>query len=233
MSPRDLPVVSDLGARRQARLVDARLAVVADTRAGDGDLAGLLTACCGASADLLLLRDATADEGELREAAAVFRRVADDHGALFVLADLPGPGRRRRRRRGAGRPDRGPPRPRTTRGRPRPADRTGGRVAHPGRRRRRRGRRLPRGRPRALPRARAVERARAPHPGGGDSNRCGTPRGTPRAVVRRRRAGRRREPGRAGGRGPAGVGGCLRHRAPRIPRRSSGALRRELASAPA
>lgn len=87
---RELPVVSDLGARRQARLVDARLAVVVDTRADHGDLERLLVACCGASADLLLLRDKTATEDALRRAAAVARRVADDHGALFVLNDLPG-----------------------------------------------------------------------------------------------------------------------------------------------
>jgi thiamine-phosphate pyrophosphorylase len=87
---RDLPVVSAVGARRQARLVDARLAVVVGTRRTEGDLAELLTTCCGASADLLLLRDTTADETALRAAAAVFRRVADDHGVLFVLADLPG-----------------------------------------------------------------------------------------------------------------------------------------------
>lgn len=87
---RDLPVVSPVGARRQARLVDARLAVVVGTRATHGDLETLLVACCGASADLLLLRDMAADESALRRASAVFRRVADDHGALFVLNDLPG-----------------------------------------------------------------------------------------------------------------------------------------------
>lgn len=90
MSRRELPVVSAVGARRQARLVDVRLAVVADTRLRDDDLAALLDACCGASADMLVLRDGTADEDALRRAAEVFRRVADDHGALFVLADLPG-----------------------------------------------------------------------------------------------------------------------------------------------
>lgn len=90
MNRPDLPVVSALGARRQARLVDARLAVVVDTRGPEGDLEHLLTACCDASADLLLLRDRHADEAALRTAAAVFRRVADDHGALFVLNDLPG-----------------------------------------------------------------------------------------------------------------------------------------------
>lgn len=90
MNRRELPVVSDLGARRQARLVDARLAVVAGTSTDRGALEALLTACCGASADVLLLRDTTADEDALRRAAAVFRRVADEHGALFVLNDLPG-----------------------------------------------------------------------------------------------------------------------------------------------
>lgn len=87
---RELPVVSPRGAHRQARLVDARLAVVVDTRAGRGDLEALLRACCGASTDLVLLRDKTATETQLRTAATVFRRVADDHGALFVLNDLPG-----------------------------------------------------------------------------------------------------------------------------------------------
>lgn len=87
---RELPVVSEVGARRQARLVDARLAVVVDTRDDRGDLEALLTACCGASADVLVLRDKTATEAALRRAAAVFRRVADAHGALFVLNDLPG-----------------------------------------------------------------------------------------------------------------------------------------------
>jgi len=78
------------GARRQARLVDARLAVVTDSRRDGGDLDQFLRACCEASADLLLLRDKTATEDELRAASAVFRDVCDDFGALFVLNDLPG-----------------------------------------------------------------------------------------------------------------------------------------------
>lgn len=78
------------GARRQARLVDARLAVVIDGRRGRDDLEPFLRACCEASADVLLLRDKTATEADLRAASAVFRRVCDDFGALFVLNDLPG-----------------------------------------------------------------------------------------------------------------------------------------------
>lgn len=90
MSGGDLPVVSSLGARRQARLVDARVGVVVDTRTATGDLAEILARCCGASADLLVLRDKTATEAQLRAAADVFRQAADDAGALFVLNDLPG-----------------------------------------------------------------------------------------------------------------------------------------------
>lgn len=90
MTGRELPVVSDVGARRQARLIDVRIAVVLDTRSGTGDLQELADACCGASADMLVLRDKHATESALRDASAVLRQVADDHGALFVLNDLPG-----------------------------------------------------------------------------------------------------------------------------------------------
>lgn len=78
------------GARRQARLVDARLMVVVDGRRDRDDLEDFLRGCCEASADLLLFRDKTATEDQLRAASAVFRRVCDEFGALFVLNDLPG-----------------------------------------------------------------------------------------------------------------------------------------------
>ena len=90
MTTRRFEIVSDVGARRQARLVDARLAVVVDGRRDHGDLVGVLTACCRGSADVLVLRDKTATEDELRTAAATFRAVADEYGALFVVNDLPG-----------------------------------------------------------------------------------------------------------------------------------------------
>ena len=75
-------MVSEVGSRRQARLVDARLGIVVDAR---DDLEDLLRACGQASADLFLLRDKTATEDQLRAAAEVIRRVADEVGALFVL----------------------------------------------------------------------------------------------------------------------------------------------------
>lgn len=85
-----IPSLTEVGAVRQARLADARLYVVTDARRDRGDLEAFLRACVAGSADILQLRDKTATEQELRDAAAVFRRVCDDAGALFVLNDLPG-----------------------------------------------------------------------------------------------------------------------------------------------
>lgn len=85
----ELPCVSALGARRAARLDDARLYVVTDARADRGDLEPFLRAVAGASVDLLQLRDKTADDDRLRAAAGAFRRVCDETGALFVLNDRP------------------------------------------------------------------------------------------------------------------------------------------------
>jgi thiamine-phosphate pyrophosphorylase len=85
----ELPCVSELGARRAARLEDARLYVVTDARRERGDLEAFLRAVAGASADLLQLRDKTATDDELRASAEVFRQVCEDTGALFVLNDRP------------------------------------------------------------------------------------------------------------------------------------------------
>lgn len=87
---RTFPSLGPTGEARQARLRDARLHVVVDTRAGAGDLAALLDAVAGASADVLRLRDERATEADLRAAAEVLRRAADDHGALFLLSGFPG-----------------------------------------------------------------------------------------------------------------------------------------------
>lgn len=87
---RTFPSLGPAGEARQARLRDARLHVVVDTRRVGPELEPLLRAVAGASADVLRLRDERATEDELRRAAAVFRRVADEHGALFVLSGFPG-----------------------------------------------------------------------------------------------------------------------------------------------
>lgn len=92
MTPADAPFpsVSPVGERRQARLADARLAAVVDTRRPREALAAHLTALGEASVDVLRLRDDTATEDELRAAADVFRRVCDEVGALFLVDRLPG-----------------------------------------------------------------------------------------------------------------------------------------------
>ena len=87
---RTFPTLGPAGEARQARLRDARLHVVVDTRAGTGDLGALLRAVAGASADVLRLRDERATEDQLRRAAVVFRAAADEHGALFLLSGFPG-----------------------------------------------------------------------------------------------------------------------------------------------
>lgn len=84
------PSVSPVGERRQARLADARLAVVVDTGRDGRDLEALLRAVCGASVDIVRLRDDTATEDALRRTADVVRRVCDDAGALFLLDRLAG-----------------------------------------------------------------------------------------------------------------------------------------------
>lgn len=87
---RTFPSLGPAGEARQARLRDARLHVVCGTRNGGDELRSLLTATAGASADVLRLRDEHATEDALRGAARIFRQVADDHGALFLLSGFPG-----------------------------------------------------------------------------------------------------------------------------------------------
>lgn len=89
MTDGELPCVSEAGERRQARLTDARLYVVTDARSERGDLETFLLAITGASVDIVQLREKDADDRRLGEAAAVFRRVCDETGALFVLNDRP------------------------------------------------------------------------------------------------------------------------------------------------
>lgn len=83
-----IPSVSPAGARRLARLGDARLQVVADT--SPTDLEAHLAAVTDASADICRLRDDRATEDDLRAAADVFRRVCDRAAALFLVDRLPG-----------------------------------------------------------------------------------------------------------------------------------------------
>ena len=65
--------------------MDARLYLVLDGR----DPEPVLAAALANGVDLVQLRDKELGDGELVETAQIFRRVADEHGALFVLNDRP------------------------------------------------------------------------------------------------------------------------------------------------
>jgi len=71
---------------RRERLAEARLYFVTDVQPG---LEELLAAALAGGVDMVQLRDQTASDEELVRAAAVFRRLCDEHGALFWLNDRP------------------------------------------------------------------------------------------------------------------------------------------------
>jgi thiamine-phosphate pyrophosphorylase len=73
-----------LGESRRERLLRARLYLVVESAAAD-----LLPAALAAGVDMVQLRDKEAGEDDLLRAAAGFRRVCDEHGALFWLNDRP------------------------------------------------------------------------------------------------------------------------------------------------
>jgi thiamine-phosphate pyrophosphorylase len=71
---------------RRERLRRARLYFVTDVQPG---LEELLAASLAGGVDMVQLRDKSASDDELVRAAAVFRRLCDEHGALFWLNDRP------------------------------------------------------------------------------------------------------------------------------------------------
>jgi thiamine-phosphate pyrophosphorylase len=71
---------------RRERLARARLYFVTDVRPG---LEQLLAAALSGGVDMVQLRDKSASDAELVEAARVFRAACDEHGALFWLNDRP------------------------------------------------------------------------------------------------------------------------------------------------
>ncbi len=74
---------------RTARLGAARLYLVCEARPGGRDAEPILRAALENGADLIQLRDRSLSDGELVGAAATFRALADEHGALFVINDRP------------------------------------------------------------------------------------------------------------------------------------------------
>lgn len=74
------------GSDRRARLRSARLYLCTPIRE---DLAGFLDAVLSDGVDIVQLRDKTADDDSLADAAQTFRNACDEHGALFILNDRP------------------------------------------------------------------------------------------------------------------------------------------------
>jgi thiamine-phosphate pyrophosphorylase len=71
---------------RRGRLADARLYFVTDVQPAIDEL---LAAALAGGVDMVQLRDKSASDDELVRAAAVFRRLCDEFGALFWLNDRP------------------------------------------------------------------------------------------------------------------------------------------------
>jgi thiamine-phosphate pyrophosphorylase len=78
------------GNERRARLREARLYLVCDSR-GDGrdPLGTFLGAALRGGVDVVQLREKDGDDDAILDAARTFRAAADAHGALFVLNDRP------------------------------------------------------------------------------------------------------------------------------------------------
>lgn len=77
------------GALRRERLRTARLYFVCEARPGGRDPEAVLRAALSGGADIVQLREKRLGRAEIERAAITFRRLADAHGALFILNDDP------------------------------------------------------------------------------------------------------------------------------------------------
>ncbi len=71
------------------RVAGARLYLVCGARPGDHELEPFLRACLRGGVDIIQLREKGAGDADVLAAAPVFRALADEHGALFILNDRP------------------------------------------------------------------------------------------------------------------------------------------------
>jgi len=78
-----------IGDERRAKLEQARLYLCTGICDGGGDLERFLDAVLSSGVDIVQLREKHARIDEIREAAKVFRRLTDEHAALFVMNDDP------------------------------------------------------------------------------------------------------------------------------------------------
>jgi thiamine-phosphate pyrophosphorylase len=78
-----------LGAERRARLADARLYLICDAAAGDGDLPGLVRAAVDGGVQIVQLRDKRLDDDELTGVANALRALCERLGVLLIVNDRP------------------------------------------------------------------------------------------------------------------------------------------------
>ena len=81
--------MTDRGDARRARLAEARLYFVTDTRPGDRDAALVLPEALAGGVDVVQLRDKTLDDDALLAAASSFKELCHQAGALFLVNDRP------------------------------------------------------------------------------------------------------------------------------------------------
>jgi len=74
---------------RRKRLESGRLYLCTGIRDGSAGLARFLDAVLSAGVDIIQMREKHASLEDRREAAKVFRRLTDEHGALFIVNDDP------------------------------------------------------------------------------------------------------------------------------------------------
>lgn len=78
-----------MSTERRRRLADARLYLVCDARPGGAPAEPLLRAALAGGVDVVQLRDKQLDDCSLLGAATTFRRLCEEHGALFLVNDRP------------------------------------------------------------------------------------------------------------------------------------------------
>jgi thiamine-phosphate pyrophosphorylase len=78
-----------LGHARRELLKAARLYLVVEAQPPERNAEQLLRAALAGGVDMIQLRDKEADDESLLRAAALFRAICDEHGALFWVNDRP------------------------------------------------------------------------------------------------------------------------------------------------
>lgn len=79
----------DSGSERRACLARSRLYLVTESRPPGGDVEHLLAEALAGGVDVVQLRDKVGTDEAIVAVGRTFRRLCDEHGALFVVNDRP------------------------------------------------------------------------------------------------------------------------------------------------